>query len=234
MNYNRGSVLSDAPVVKNLIILNVIVFAAQMIIKDINLTELGAMHYFKSEYFKPFQIVTSMFMHSNISITHIIFNMFGLYIFGSILERLWGSKKFLFFYLACGIGANLLQQVVLPFEAQGFVKYILRTTEATSADVDGIKQSFLNQYSSLGASGAITGLMVAFAYLFPNTELMMMFIPMPIKAKILIPILIAIDLFGGIYKLPGDNVAHFAHLGGALIGFLIVLYWNKTNKKTFY
>jgi membrane associated rhomboid family serine protease len=234
MNYNRGSILSDAPAVKNLIILNIIVFAAQMIIKDINLTELGSMHYFKSEYFKPFQIVTSMFMHSNISITHIIFNMFGLYVFGSILERVWGSKKFLFFYLVCGIGANLFQQVILPFEAQGFIKYVLRTTEAASVDIDLLKQSFLTQYSSLGASGAITGLMVAFAYLFPNTELMMMFIPVPIKAKILVPILIAIDLFGGIYKLPGDNIAHFAHLGGALIGFLLVFYWNKTNKKTFY
>jgi membrane associated rhomboid family serine protease len=202
MAYNRGSILNDSPVVKNLIIFNVIVFAAQNIITNINLDDLGVMYYYKNEAFKPYQIVTSMFMHG--SIGHLFFNMFTLFVFGSTLERFWGSKRLLFFYLVCGLGAGVFQQIVGNF------------------------------YAVLGASGAIMGLMAAFAYLFPNTEMMMMFIPFPIKAKYLIPIFVLMDLYGGFARQTTSNVVHFAHLGGALVGFLLVLYWNKTNKKTFY
>jgi membrane associated rhomboid family serine protease len=204
MNYNRGSILSDSPVVKNLIILNIIAFAAQKIITHIDITGLGSLHHYNSTAFRPYQLVTHMFLHDPFGFGHILFNMFGLFVFGSMLERFWGSKRFLFFYLTCGIGA-------------------------------GFAQLFFGGYGmAMGASGAIMGLMAAFAYLFPNTELMLMLIPFPVKAKYVIPVFILIDLFGGLYTIPGDNVAHFAHLGGAVVGFLIVLYWNKTNKKTFY
>ncbi len=201
-NYSRGSLQLGTPVVQNLIILNALVFFAQSVFKDKGIDLMGSLHHFKSPDFKPFQYVTSIFMHAGIG--HIFFNMFSLFMFGTILERVWGAKRFLLFYLVCGLFAGLFQQLLSPYAP------------------------------SLGASGAIMGLMAAFGYLFPNTEMMFMFLPFPMKAKYLIPIIVAIDLFGGVYKLPGDNIAHFAHLGGAIMGFLLVLYWNKTNKKTFY
>lgn len=202
--YNRGSIGSDTPVVKNLIIVNVIVFAAQLFLKNLDITNVGALYYFKRPEYRTFQYITSIFMHSDESLFHIFYNMSALWIFGNILEKIWGPKKFLFFYLVCGLGAGFIMQIVAPF------------------------------YAVIGASGAIMGLMAAFAYLFPNTEMTMMYVPMSVRVKFLIPIMLCTDLFSGIYRFRGDNTAHFAHLGGALIGFLITLYWNKTNKKTFY
>jgi rhomboid-like protein len=225
-------VQSNTPIVTNLIIINVIVYLAQLFFKQVNLTELGALHYYKSEKFIPVQFVSAMFMHSPGTIMHIIFNMFGLYIFGSILERFWGGKKFLIFYLVCGIGASLLEQLTIPYTAERIVSSL--NLEDTGVSLAQATQMYLQEYSSLGASGAVMGVLAAFAFLFPNTELMLFLIPFPIKAKYLIPIFVLIDLFGGIYGIPGSNIAHFAHLGGALIGFLLVLFWNKTNRKTFY
>ncbi len=229
--FNSGNrIQRNSPIVFNLIIINALVFFAQQVIKQVDLTELGALHYYKSSLFKPVQIVTSIFMHGNFS--HILFNMFALYIFGSVLERFWGSKRFLIFYLICGVGASLLVQLTIPFSAEQFAK----STEALQ--YGGYNEQFLEaykeHYSMLGASGAIMGVMAAFAWLFPNTELFIMFIPVPLKAKYVIPVYVLIDLFGGLYRIPGDNVGHFAHLGGALIGFLLVLYWNKKNRNTFY
>jgi membrane associated rhomboid family serine protease len=194
--------LDEAPVVKNLIVMNVVAFIAMHLITVIPIAEWGPMYYYKSAYFRPFQFVTSMFLHG--SIGHIFFNMFTLFSFGTMLERVWGSKRFLIFYLTCGLLAGIAQQLVGNFGAV------------------------------LGASGAIMGLMAAFAYLFPNTELMLMFIPVPIKAKYMVAIIVALDLFGGYASHPADNVAHFAHLGGALAGFILVYIWNKSNKRTFY
>ena len=169
-------------------------------------------------------------MHGNFS--HILFNMFALYIFGSILERFWGSKRFLIFYLVCGVGASLLVQLTVPFSAEQFAN----SSEAIKYGgySEQLLEVYKEGYSMLGASGAIMGVMAAFAWLFPNTELFIMFIPVPVKAKYVIPVYVLIDLFGGLYRIPGDNVGHFAHLGGALIGFLLVLYWNKKNRNTFY
>jgi rhomboid-like protein len=134
--------------------------------------------------------------------------MFGLFMFGRILENVWGAKRFLFFYLACGVGAAI---------AHLGVQYLMGTGAP-----------------AVGASGAVMGVFVAFGYLFPNTELMIFPIPLPIKAKWLVLVYIAVDLLGGFGNLTGDKVAHFAHLGGALTGFLIVLFWNKTNRRTLY
>ncbi|MEO7923497.1 MAG: rhomboid family intramembrane serine protease [Chitinophagaceae bacterium] len=207
------------PIVKNLIIINVLVWIAQLIYdkKDgltMFLTQKLALYPVNDPDFRPYQLVTHMFAHStytaqgNIVFFHILFNMFGLYMFGRILENVWGGKRFLIFYLACGVGAaatHLLMQYIMGGNA-----------------------------AAVGASGAVMGIFVAFAYLFPNTELMLIPIPFPIKAKWLALVYIGIDLFGGIGQLQGDNIAHFAHLGGAITGFIIVMIWNKTNKKTLY
>lgn len=232
--YSAGnSVQKQNPVVFNLIIINVLVFVAQLVFKNnFNLTEWGALHYYTSPDFKIHQILTNIFMHAPNNFGHIIFNMFCLFTFGTMLERVWGSKRFLIFYLVCGIGASLVLLLSIPFTAEQFAK----SPEAMqyggySKELVG---QYINQYSALGASGAIMGLEAAFVYLFPNTPLYVMFIPVPIKAKIIIPILILLDLFGVFYTTGGDNIGHFAHLGGALVGFLLVLYWNKANKKTFY
>lgn len=212
------------PVVKNLIIINVLVWIAQLIYDKKDgltfwLTSKIALFPADTPFFKPYQIATHMFAHSSYEVSaahpegriflfHILFNMFGLFMFGRILENVWGHKRFLFFYLACGVGAALTH-LLIQYLTGGFSL-------------------------TVGASGAIMGVFVAFAYLFPNTELMIIPIPVPIKAKWAILGMAAIDLFGGVAKISGDNIAHFAHLGGALTGFLLVLYWNKTNRKTLY
>lgn len=195
------------PIVKNLIIINVLVFVAQNIYdKQYQLTGRLALYPIDSPYFQPYQIATHMFTHG--SITHILFNMFGLYMFGKVLENVWGPKRFLLFYLVCGVGAAAAHLAV---------------------------QYFTGGYSAaVGASGAIMGIFAAFAYLFPNTELYIMFIPIPIKAKWAVIGFAAIDLFGGVAQMSGDNIAHFAHLGGALTGFILVLIWNKSNRRKFY
>ncbi|MDQ6610668.1 MAG: rhomboid family intramembrane serine protease [Bacteroidota bacterium] len=192
------------PVVKYLIIINAIVFAAQNIFDNsIGLTEKFALWPVNSPFFRPYQIITHMFSHG--SIGHIFFNMFALWMFGKILENVWGGKRFLNFYLICGIGAAVVHLTVEYFTG--------------------------NYGAAIGASGAIMGVLVAFGYLFPNTELFILFIPFPIKAKWAVIGYIAIDLFSGVASFSGDNVAHFAHLGGALTGFILVLLWNKSNRR---
>ncbi len=215
-----------------LIVINVIVYLIQLLFKSYNVTEWGSAHYFTSPTFYPHQLITNIFMHSPTSFSHIIFNMFCLYTFGTMLEMIWGAKKFFTFYMICGVGATLILLLTVPFSATQFAK------SAEAVQYGGFSkeliESYKNEYSALGASGAIMGVEAAFVYLFPNTELYVMFIPIPLKAKYVIPFFILIDLFGGFYHIKGDNIGHFAHLGGALIGFILVLYWNKTNKKTFY
>lgn len=199
------------PIVKNLIILNVLAWVAQLSLDSrFNLTTKGALWPVSTPMFEPYQVFTSMFLHapSAENFFHILFNMFALFMFGRVLENVWGQKKFLFFYLACGVGAAvahlLMQQLMGSF------------------------------VPAVGASGAVMGIMVAFGYLFPNTELMIMPIPIPVKAKWVVIGYVLLDLFGGFGKIAGDNIAHFAHLGGALTGFIIVLIWNKTNRRTLY
>ncbi|KIC91196.1 MULTISPECIES: rhomboid family intramembrane serine protease [unclassified Flavihumibacter] len=193
------------PVVKNILIANVVIFFAQFIFEKqgIFLEQWGALFPYQSPHFRIWQLVTHMFMHAGLF--HILFNMFALYMFGAMLENLWGPKRFLNFYMICGIVAGIAQLLLDP-----------------------------NFDLAVGASGAIMGILAAFAYLFPNTPLYLMFIPIPIKAKYAIPGLMALDLFGAIGRVPGDNIAHWAHLGGALAGFIMVLLWNKTNRNTFY
>jgi len=231
--YSSGnSFQRQSPAVFYLIVVNVVCFVAQLALKTYGITELGALHYFTSPLFYPFQIVTNFFLHDPSNFFHIIFNMVCLFTFGSLLERVWGSKRFLFFYMICGIGASLIILFTVPFTAD---QYAHSTAALEFGGYSNeLVEAFKNQYAAYGASGAVMGLEAAFVYLFPNTELYVMFIPVPLKAKYVIPFFILLDLFGGFYHIEGDNIGHFAHLGGALIGFIVVLIWNKTNKKTFY
>ncbi len=201
------------PVVKNLIIINVLVWIAQLSLdKQYSLTNILALWPVGTELFKPYQIATHMFAHAaydgfgRIVFYHILFNMFALWMFGRILENVWGPKRFLLFYFICGIGAAAAH-LLIQYLNGGIAPVV-------------------------GASGAIMGVFAAFAYLFPNTEMYFLFSPFPIKAKWMVIGLAAFDLFGGISG--GDNIAHFAHLGGALTGFILVLIWNRTNRRRFY
>jgi membrane associated rhomboid family serine protease len=225
-----------SPIVLNLIIINVLVYLAQQFISPFDVTEWGALHYYKSSLFMPHQFLTNMFMHDKSGLSHILFNMFTLWMFGSILENHLGSKRFLIFYLICGLGAGILIQLTVPYSADMFAKGAngLRTATENNISMATVLEAYKQQYSAIGASGAIMGVMAAFAWLFPNTEMFIMFIPIPLKAKFVIPVLVLIDLFGGLQQSAGDNIGHFAHLGGAIIGFLLILYWNKTNRKSFY
>ncbi|MGG9970849.1 rhomboid family intramembrane serine protease [Ferruginibacter sp. SUN002] len=232
-NSSGNSIQKTAPVVFNLLIINALVFLAQMVITGFDITEWGALHYITSSRFKPHQFITNMFMHGGVA--HILFNMFGLWMFGTILERFLGSKRFLIFYLICGIGAGILIELTVPFSANQYLK----SSEglmlaAKGAPVKDIINYYKEVYLALGASGAIMGIMAAFAYLFPNTEMFVMFIPIPLKAKYVIPLYVLYDLFGGLRPTEGDNIGHFAHLGGAIVGFILVYIWNKKNRKTFY
>ncbi len=227
--YSGGMGGSFPPVVKILLFLNVAIFIAQSAMPA--LTDWGALHYWTSSQFKPHQLVTMMFFHGGF--THILFNMLVLWMFGSILENFWGSKRFLNFYMVCGIGASVITLLSVPFTGMQFAKTMAET--AQEGTVEQYFAAYKEGYAALGASGALMGVMAAFAWLFPNTEMYIMFIPIPVKAKYVIPGYILIDLFGGLgYGIKGDNVAHFAHLGGALIGLIIVIIWNKTNRKNFY
>ena len=227
-----NSLQRNTPAVYNLIIINVLVFLAQLLITQFDVTEWGALHYFKSPVFHPHQLITSAFLHSKDNFAHILFNMFTLWMFGSILEKYLGSRRFLVFYFICAIGASVIIELSIPFSAEQFSKSAEALAQFGSK-ADAI-EFYKQTYEAIGASGAIMGVMAAFAYLFPNTELYIMFIPIPLKAKYVIPCFILYDLFGGIHQIPGDNVGHFAHLGGALIGFLLIIFWNKTNRETLY
>ena len=221
------------PVVKNLIFINALFFLATEFLfrdfGDFGLKGTFGLWPINNENFRPYQIFTHMFTHAGFM--HILFNMFGLWMFGRVLESVWGPKKFLLFYLVCGIGAAAAHMVVAYFQYQPILE-ALEFAKATG-QTEYVEHLQTFQGYAVGASGAVMGVMVAFAYLFPNTELMLLFPPIPIKAKWLIIIMIGFDLFGGLGK-TSDGVAHWAHLGGAAMGFLLVYIWNKTNKKTFY
>lgn len=224
-NFQRST-----PVVLNLLIINGLVFMAQMIsggTDQLNsFTDYFALHYHKAEVFKPHQLVTHMFMHGGLF--HLLFNMLGLWMFGTMMERVWGSKRFLIFYLLCGIGAGIMQLFSYAYNFAG-----INLASLPPEDYQLYQEAFRTN-ATVGASGAIMGVLVAFGYLFPNTPLFIMPIPFPIKAKWAIIGVIVIDIIGGLSNNPSDNIAHFAHLGGALIGFIMVWYWNKNNRSRFY
>ena len=263
------------PVVKNILIVNGLFFLATISLDsafNIDLIEMFGMHYFKSEYFKPHQIITYMFMHGGF--THILFNMFAVWMFGSVLENFWGPKRFLTFYVVTGIGAILIQMLINYYfisSAQHAIDIFMSTPspelfqDIINNHFDGyvnknavsqfisdynyntLNISYINEAKEIlnnlitartniptvGASGSVFGLLLAFGMLFPNT-LIYVYFAIPVKAKWFVIIYGAIELYSGIANNPGDNVAHFAHLGGMLFGFLMIIYWNKKMKNNYF
>ena len=217
------------PVVKNLIILNVIFYAATFIVGNmgIDLVNILGVYYFDSPNFKPYQLVTYMFMHG--SNLHIFFNMFALFMFGASLERIWGPKKFFIYYLITGFGAIVINMAVMAFQLYSLTGSIAIDVENFQSTNQEMFNTIGQIYNSpmVGASGSVFGLLLAFGMLFPNTELMMLFFPIPIKAKYFVILYGVLELYSGISNNPGDNVAHFAHLGGMLFGFFLIQYWKK-------
>jgi len=241
------------PVTRNIIILNVIFFAATFLLTNINLNlePLLAGYFPLSPNFRSWQIVTHMFMHG--SIMHIVFNMFTLYSFGPVLEQVLGQKKFIILYFAAGLGGFALYNIWNYYEVSQLTSFL----KSQAFDIHEIYKYADNNYSGempinsnseavrdaaqklfvilktpmVGASGAIFGIIAAFSTLFPDAKLMFMFIPFPIKAKYLTPIIIAVSIFLGLRQFSGDNIAHFAHLGGALIGYLFVLNFKKNRDR---
>lgn len=220
----------SAPVVWNLIIINALAFLAQVVFGGMDQLSLVndwfALHHYRYEGFRLHQIVTHMFMHGGF--LHLALNMLGLWMFGSMMERVWGSQRFLIFYLVCGVFAGLTQM--------GSYAFTYWDIDHSTLSLQSLEmyQSVLSQNATVGASGAIMGVLAAYAYTFPNTELFIMPIPFPIKAKWAIMGIIALDVLGGLSNSASDNVAHFAHIGGAVCGFILVLIWNRTNKKRFF
>lgn len=227
MSYQRTSGYGNiTPVVKNIIIINGLFFLATMAFNslDIQLDRLLSMWYFDSSQFGEWQIVTHMFMHGGI--THIFFNMLTLYFFGTQLERIWGTQRFLFFYLSCGLCAALVHMGVNAYQVYSVAGSIIASPEMVN--IASYPSTLYSAYKIpvLGASGAVYGVFAAFAYLFPNTRIMLLIPPIPLKAKWLVLGLVIFDLYSGVNGLK-TGIAHFAHLGGALFGFIMVYYWNK-------
>jgi membrane associated rhomboid family serine protease len=226
MSQSRQSPFANlTPVVKNLLILNIIFFIATYILgARFDMVRWLSVFYFDSPFFRPWQLVTYMFMHGGF--THIFFNMFALFMFGPILEYSLGSKKFFNLYFICGIGAILLQWLVQAIEVHNLVgSFTINMHQGFSVEVVQKLEAIYNG-PVLGASGAVFGLLVAFGMLYPNMELFLFFIPVPIKAKYIIPVYIVVELWLGVAQYGGDNVAHFAHLGGAIFGFLMIKIWH--------
>jgi len=263
-------------VIKNILIISGLMYLAQMTFaargNEALLLDHLALHYVKSPLFKPWQMVTHLFMHSSQNFAHIFFNMFALWMFGSVLENLWGPKRFLLFFLLCGIGAALVHMGSLWFEYRDLMQdflylklhptadnlvdyalrygivydengvYIFQTLSKGEGGIklinDGLQYASTTTYEkistpTIGASGAVFGVLAGFVYLFPNTYIYLYFF-IPMKAKWLILLYGGMELYLAVKNTAGDDVAHWAHLGGALVGFLLVLTWNKSNRKTFY
>ncbi len=234
-------------VTKNIIIINVLFFLGTYAARSfgIDLQDILAMYYFKSSAFQPWQVVSHIFMHG--SLMHLFFNMFGIWMFGSKLEQIWGPKRFLQFYFVSALGAFLLHFGIIHWQIEQLLPSISAQDLKMMTDEGWALLQSNRNYSEptlaalnlnynvpmLGASGALFGILVGFAMYWPNTELYLMFIPVPIKAKYFVLLYAAYELFSGVSGIqPG--VAHFAHLGGALFGFLLLKYWNKNNRTTLY
>lgn len=219
---------SIPPVIKNLAIANALVFIAELTFGE-PLINVLALHYYQSEEFGIWQFFTHMFTHG--SITHILFNMLALWMFGATLEDIWGGKRFLIFYLLCGLGAAVVLLGAYTIELNIFMHRFSNNQMPYEEFL--LRKEMIIQSTAVGASGAVNGVMVAFAYLFPNS-LVYLYFAIPVKVKYVVIAYFLIDLFGGINPRFGDNVAHFAHVGGAIVGLILVITMNKNNRRTFY
>lgn len=234
-------------VTKNLLIINVIIYLFAALIPRVGLEieHYGALYYFTSAEFRPWQLITYMFIHA--SFWHLFFNMFSLWMFGEIIERSLGSQRFLVYYISCGLGAALIQEGVFALMINHYADLftngaelcrVLRGTQITYGQLFGLGvnptdpavQSIVNLYHTptVGASGAIYGVLLAFGFMFPYQRIMLLIPPVPLKARTAVIIFAVIELALGVYNSQADTVAHFAHLGGMLIGLLILLWWKKS------
>lgn len=219
---------SIPPVIKNLVIANALFFVAELTFGEPFINTL-ALHYYQSPEFGVWQFLTHMFLHG--SFWHIAINMLVLWMFGSTLEEIWGGKRFLIFYLLCGLGAAVVLLGAYTIELNLLMN---RFNERSISEGEYYARAArILQSTAVGASGAINGVMVAFAYLFPNSPVYL-YMVFPIKVKYLVIGYFLLDLFGGINPTYGDNVAHFAHVGGAIVGLILVITMNKSNRRTFY
>jgi len=244
-DYKRRRLGAIPPVVKNLIMINVILFLATLVMQGtfgFDLSRYLALFHIKSEYFRPYQFVTHMFMHGGIM--HIFFNMFALWMFGRVLESVWGPRRFFIYYMITGLGAALVHMTVLyiqykSIEAQMSQEqlemvlsegYRIFSQNQNFVDPQMGQMNILLNVRTVGASGAVFGILLAFGMLFPNTQLMLLFPPIPIRAKYFVLIYGGIELWLA-FTQPGSNIAHFAHLGGMLFGFLLIQFWKKDRGK---
>lgn len=220
-------------VTKNLIIVNILCFFAQYVasLYGYNMNAMLGLHYFMSDSFRPYQLFTYIFMHGGLA--HLFFNMFALWMFGRILESVWGPSKFLLYFLVCGVGAGIVQEIVQFIEVQNYLSAIDSAAYSLS-QMASIPNLLYNQMAyTVGASGAVYGILLAFGMLFPNERLFIIPFPFPIKAKYFVAGYAIIELFAGVGNVPGDNTAHFAHLGGMIFGLILILYWRKKKNDRF-
>lgn len=236
-------------ITKNLLIINILVFAADYILKTkygIDLDSWFGLHFILSSDFQLWQPFTYMFMHGGFD--HIFFNMFAVWMFGRILEQVWGSKRFLFYYLACGVGAGVCQELLMLTEyarltslmqPEAITQVLQEGSSVLQMNMNYIdnRMASLNlaiNLPTVGASGAIYGILLAFGMLFPNEQMFVFPLPVPIKAKYFVVGYAVIELLLGLANRPGDSIAHFAHLGGMLFGFLLIMYWKKKKRNEYY
>ncbi len=214
------------PVTKNIIIINVLIFLGSIVAPKygINLTQWFGLHFFMAPDFKLYQLFTYMFMHGGFE--HLFFNMFAVWMFGRVLEQVWGPRRFLFYYIVCGVGAGLIQELVQ------YIQYATVLSGYDSVNMGGnyvIPMSdYLNMMTTVGASGAIYAILLAFGMIFPNQPIYLYFL-LPMKAKYFVMGYAVLELIFGMSQ-RGDGIAHFAHLGGMLFGFILIMYWKKKNK----
>ncbi|WP_329904984.1 rhomboid family intramembrane serine protease [Porphyromonas pogonae] len=226
--FNLGGIFP--PVTRNLIIINFLIWFAEMVLPryGIDLISMFGLHYFQASEFNPFQLVSYMFLHSNAGIDHVFFNMFSLWMFGGIVEQAWGQWRYLFFYLTCGVSAALVQEAIWAIDLSS-VAALGNEMVNVGNGMNMPASQLLNMAVTVGASGSIFGLLLAFGMLFPNNLIFFLFIPVPIKAKYFVIIYGLAELFLGVRSMGGgaDSVAHFAHLGGMLGGLILILLWRK-------
>ncbi len=244
---NRRDFFSTASVVWNIIIINVLCLIATTVLRSrsgIELNDTLGLHFVLSEKFRVYQFFTYMFMHAGVE--HILFNMFAVYMFGRLFEMFWGGKKFLFYYLVAGLGAAIVQQTVWYIDYCSIASHIADmpavmshiSTEGAKALAESLNYSdeymgrlnILMNIPTVGASGAVFGILLAFGYMFPKEKLYMFFLPIPIPARVFVIVYGLIELFAGVANFSWDNVAHFAHLGGLLFGLVLLLIWKKRGK----
>lgn len=232
MNQTNSGFWSSIPVVtKNLIIINLLFWFASLALPrvGIDLIDWLGLHFPGATDFKAYQLVSYMFMHDTRSFSHVFFNMFAVYMFGRVLENVWGSKRFLIFYLVTGIGAGIVQELVWFYNLSDVIFASQELVNLNGVQVI-TKSQYYNYFVTIGASGSVFGILLAFAMIFPNVPLYLMFIPIPIKAKYFVLFYGLIELFLGVASFGGDTVAHFAHLGGMLFGYFLIRYWKNKDR----